>query len=166
MIAHLCSSLAEAGRILGLMEGEARRALKGDLLEIARCVEAAYSKYIPRLGRRPAPMFADYGALIEAGVVFVIGTPPVATVTLTAKQNALWVDNLAVDPAYQGGGLGRLLMQFAENEARQRALAEIRLYTNELMTENIAFYTGLGYEECERREEEGYRRVFFRKDAS
>ena len=148
------------------MQSEPRRALKGDLLEIARCIEAAYSKYIPRLGRPPAPMLADYGALIEGGEVFVVGTPPVAAVTLTASQDALWVNNLAVDPVHQGAGLGRLLMQFAENEARRHALAEVRLYTNELMTENIAFYSGLGYQECERREEDGYRRVFFRKDAS
>jgi len=39
----------------------------------------------------------------------------------------------------------------------------VELYTNEIMTENIAIYTRLGYDEIERKHEDGFNRVFFRK---
>ena len=42
-------------------------------------------------------------------------------------------------------------------------LLEVRLYTHELMVENISLYGRLGYQEVERRAEEGFRRVFMRK---
>jgi hypothetical protein len=36
-----------------------RKALHSDLDAIRRCAEAAYSVYVERIGRRPAPMVAD-----------------------------------------------------------------------------------------------------------
>ena len=42
-------------------------------------------------------------------------------------------------------------------------MSELRLYTHELMVENIALYQRLGYREVERRQEDGFRRVFMRK---
>jgi len=47
--------------------------------------------------------------------------------------------------------------------ARQAGYESIYLYTNEKMAENIALYAKVGYVEYERREEEGFRRVFMRK---
>jgi hypothetical protein len=44
----------------------------------------------------------------------------------------------------------------------------VTLYTNEAMVENLRLYRRLGFVETDRRVEDGYRRVFFRKslDAS
>jgi hypothetical protein len=39
----------------------------------------------------------------------------------------------------------------------------VHLYTNIVMTENLALYTRLGFEETHRADEDGYRRVFMRK---
>ena len=39
----------------------------------------------------------------------------------------------------------------------------MRLYTNARMTENLSLYPHLGYVEVERREEDGFDRVFFEK---
>jgi ribosomal protein S18 acetylase RimI-like enzyme len=55
------------------------------------------------------------------------------------------------------------LLAFAEEEARRCGLPEIRLYTNEAMTENIAYYPRRGYTETHRARDEGFSRVFFRK---
>jgi ribosomal protein S18 acetylase RimI-like enzyme len=76
---------------------------------------------------------------------------------------ALLIENVAVDPEAQGTGLGRQLMDFAEDEARRRGLGRLRLYTNEVMTENLAIYEHLGYHEVDRRSQDGYRRVFMEK---
>jgi len=54
-------------------------------------------------------------------------------------------------------------MEFAEVETRRRGYDEIRLYTHEKMTENIAMYRHLGWRETDRGEQSGYSRVFFRK---
>ena len=54
-------------------------------------------------------------------------------------------------------------MEFVEAQARAGGYPEIRLYTHERMIENIGYYDKLGYTEVERRFEDGYHRVFFRK---
>ena len=59
--------------------------------------------------------------------------------------------------------VGRALMAFAEAEACRRGYREVRLYTHQTMTENIAMYPRLGYQETGRGIEDGYARVFFAK---
>ena len=54
-------------------------------------------------------------------------------------------------------------MSFAEEEALRRGLQTIELYTNVKMTENLELYPRLGYQETDRREEDGFSRVFYRK---
>jgi ribosomal protein S18 acetylase RimI-like enzyme len=73
------------------------------------------------------------------------------------------LENLAVRPSWQGRGVGSRLLALTEDEARRQGLAEIRLYTNEAMTENIAYYPRHGYVETHRAEQDGFRRVFFSK---
>ncbi len=82
------------------------------------------------------------------------------------KKMCMFVENVAVDPRFQGQGLGRVLMAFVEQQARKEQLHEICLYTNELMTENLYFYRKLGFEEESRQVHEGYHRVFLRKELS
>ena len=47
--------------------------------------------------------------------------------------------------------------------AYARYLSRLSLYTNEVMTENQAIYTHLGYREVGRHTEDGYRRVYMEK---
>jgi len=129
-------------------------------------VRAAYSVYTERIGKRPGPMLDDYGRLIDQGTVSVIEEPNgaiVALIVLLPQPDHLMLDNVAVDPDRQGQGLGRRLVAFAESEARRRGHAELRLYTHEMMTENIALYTRLGFRETGRGCEAGYDRVFMAK---
>jgi ribosomal protein S18 acetylase RimI-like enzyme len=142
-----------------------REASPGDREAIERVVEMAYGLYVERIGRRPAPMDADYAGLIEAGRVTVAdrGGDVVGAIVLVPMADHLLVENVAVDPAAQRAGLGRRLMAHAEDEARALGLPELRLYTNEHMVENIAWYPRLGYRETERRAERGFGRVFFEK---
>lgn len=59
--------------------------------------------------------------------------------------------------------LGKPLIAFAENKAREQDYTSIDLYTHELMTENIALYQRLDYTIIEHRTEHGYQRVYMRK---
>lgn len=142
-----------------------RQARSEDQDGIVACVNAAYAKYVPRMGKRPAPMLADYAELIARGVVHVIGAPSTirGVVVCFPATDHYFLENVAVAPAHQGAGLGHTLMEFVEAQARAGGYPEIRLYTHERMIENIGYYDKLGYTEVERRFEDGYHRVFFRK---
>lgn len=148
-------------------EREIRPADAADCEAIIACVRAAYIKYVPRIGSEPAPMLADYPALIARGVVHVLPEPTTddlcGLIVLWPTDEAMFVENVAVYPRYQGQGLGRLLLAFAELRARAAGRPEVRLYTNEAMIENLAFYERLGFEETGRRVDGGYRRVYLRK---
>jgi ribosomal protein S18 acetylase RimI-like enzyme len=112
----------------------------------------------------PTPMLADYASLIDPGMVFVFDHGRVrALIFLEPRADCLFVENVAVDPAYQGQGLGRRMLQFAETEARRCGLSELWLYTNEAMLENLDFYSRLGFEIVDHRTEGPYRRIYFRK---
>jgi ribosomal protein S18 acetylase RimI-like enzyme len=139
-----------------------------DLPLIRTIVRGAYAHYVPRVGREPAPMTADYAALVAAGEVRVAvdGTSVVGVLVLRPVPGAMHLENVAVDPAVQGRGIGRLLVEHAEHEAREAGLPAVELYTNARMTENVALYPRLGYVETGRRSDDGFDRVFFRKDVA
>ena len=147
------------------METSIRGGTSSDIEPIRRLVEEAYSLYVPRIGRKPAPMTADYAALVAAGAVMVAELDgDLAGVLVTHPEPAyLLVENVAVAPRHQGRGLGRLLLERAEEQARGLGLTELRLYTNEAMVENLAMYQHLGYVEVGRNVEDGFARVHFRK---
>lgn len=129
-------------------------------------VRAAYAVYIPRIGKPPGPMLDDYANLIADGAVSVIeeaGEEIAALIVLLPKPDHLLLDNIAVRPDRQGKGFGRALIEHAEREARRRGFRELRLYTHEKMTENIALYTRIGFVETGRWHDAGYDRVFMTK---
>lgn len=142
-----------------------RPAVKADLPAMVTLVNAAYAPYAVRLGQPPGPMLDDYAARIEAGEVQVLEVEGALAglLVLLDRPDHLLLDNLAVDPGWQGRGLGRVLLQAAEAEARRRGFAELRLYTHELMTENQSLYRRHDWEETHRKREQGYDRVYFRK---
>jgi ribosomal protein S18 acetylase RimI-like enzyme len=82
---------------------------------------------------------------------------------LNVRDDHVFIENIAVRPEYQRQGLGRRLMQFAEQQAREQGLNELRLYVSDLMPENLAFYDGLGFEVVERHLADGYHREYMHK---
>lgn len=137
-----------------------------DLAAVRRIVEAAYAPYVARMGKKPGPMLDDYAARIVGEEVFVAARAGrvLGIVVLIDQADHLLLDNVAVDPEGQGGGIGGRLIAFAETEAARRGYGELRLYTHETMTENVALYPRLGYRETHRVEEKGFSRVYFAKD--
>ncbi len=142
-----------------------RQAQIADLDTVRCCAEEAYALYVPRMGKKPAPMVADFKAQIEAGHVYVIEADETVAgfIVLYRRRDHLHVENVAIFPARQRQGLGGVLLSFAEAEAKRRGIAAIELYTNVKMTENLELYPRLGYVEIDRREDEGFSRVYFRK---
>jgi ribosomal protein S18 acetylase RimI-like enzyme len=144
---------------------EIRRALAAEAPAVAALVERAYAPWVPVIGRRPAPMDDDYALLIAHEEVFVLARDGrlAGILVLAVEPDHLWLDNVAVEPALKGQGLGRALLAFAEAEARRLGLPEIRLLTHQAMLANIALYARCGYAETERRVEDGFARVYMTK---
>jgi len=141
-----------------------RTARADDLPAIAAIVDGAYRPYVARIGREPGPMLDDYAALVSAGRVHVLDQGGVrGFLVLLQEEDTMLLDNVAVHPDRQGCGHGGLLMRFAEDMARAAGCVAIKLYTHEMMVENIARYRRLGFVETHRAEEKGLRRVFMRK---
>lgn len=150
------------------------KALLSDAEVIKQIVIAAYSKYVPRMGgQEPAPMTADYHTIIASlsQEVFVLrrqvdGKVLGSILLSDTGDDSTKVNNLVVDSAAQGRGYGRLLTGFAEGVARERGRAALTLFTNEKMTENTVLYPQMGFVEVQRKMEDGYSRVYFRKTLS
>jgi ribosomal protein S18 acetylase RimI-like enzyme len=84
-------------------------------------------------------------------------------IVLSVTDTCFFVNNVAVRPSYQGLGIGRMLLRFAESEARRQSFGSINLYTHERMVENQLLYAKIGYVEYDRRGENGYSRIYMRK---
>jgi ribosomal protein S18 acetylase RimI-like enzyme len=142
-----------------------RKATDADLDQVKACAVAAYTRYIERIGKKPAPMVADFAAAIESETLYVIeaGAQICGFVVFYACQDYLHLENVAVDPYFQGLGLGRQLIDFVEQQARDGGYGSVELYTNAKMTENLGLYPRLGYEQFDRRVENGFDRVYFSK---
>ncbi len=139
-----------------------------DVAAVEQTATAAYEKYVPRIGKKPAPMVADFAKQIGADMVYVDCEKQQvqAFVIFYPHGDHIHLENLAVRPERQGLGIGRRLALFVEQAAMQNGYNTIELYTNAAMTENFSFYQRLGYDEVGRREEDGFHRVFYRKELS
>lgn len=140
-----------------------RRAVQSDVVAIKACARAAYSKYIERIGREPAPMLADFASQVELQQVDVImvNDSVVAFAVSYPMEDCYFLENIAVDPAYQGGGYGAALLNHIH--ALGAKYPVVRLYTNEKMQENLAWYKNHGYQETKRLIEDGFARVYLEK---
>lgn len=142
-----------------------RKGLLSDLDAVLECVRAAYAPYVPRMNKRPASMDTDFAPLLRGGLVWVAEKDGrvVALIVVFEDGGEPEIRSVAVLPSMQRGGIGRALMNHAETMLRESGYSTVRLYTNVKIPELVVYYTGLGYEEVERRLDHGYDRVFMKK---
>jgi len=130
---------------------EIRRATGDDANDLASCIDAAYAIYagqIPDLPNVSEGLSDDIANRIvwvaeREGTIF-------GGLVLSVEANFVLVMNVAVHPDAAGLGIGRALMDKAEEETRERGLSEMWLSTHLDMPENVAFYEYLGWQEIER----------------
>lgn len=132
----------QCGPIPGL-----RRAVAADAPSIRALTRLAYAKWVQVAGREPLPMRADYDAAVRDHRIDLLYKDGAlaALIETIAETDHLLIENVAVSPAFQGQGLGRTLMAYAERLAAESGYAEVRLYTNKLFTANVDLYQRLGY---------------------
>jgi ribosomal protein S18 acetylase RimI-like enzyme len=142
-----------------------RPADDADATRVAELVDAAYGHYVERIGMLPGPMTEDYARVIRDARVTVAerdGTI-VGVIVLNVTEEGFVIENVAVAPTERGRGLGRMLLELAEDEAGQAGFTSIYLYTHEKMTENVALYSRIGYVEYDRRSQGDFSLVYMRK---
>ncbi|MEP4195687.1 MAG: GNAT family N-acetyltransferase [Aliishimia sp.] len=145
---------------------EIRKAMSEDVASVRRCAEDAYEQYVATIGKKPAPMLADFGSLIASGSVYVAaGTDAelMGFIVFYQEGNHFMLENVAVRSNAAGRGVGKRLIAFCEEQAKRSGVRCVKLYTNEKMSENLSIYPHLGYRETDRRTEDGFNRVFFEK---
>ena len=143
-----------------------RPATGGDADAIRAVAGSAYLQYVEAIGRKPAPMVADFVKHLEDDTVFVAETGDGGGIAgyavVLVKNGEYWLENIAVAPAQSGRGVGSALVKHVEAWISRRA-DMYRLYTNVKMERNIGWYRRLGFEETGRALEDGFERVFFAK---
>lgn len=124
-----------------------RSALPQDAKLIHALVRAAYAKWVPVIGREPKPMNADYEKAVREHdfALLCIGEEIAGLIETMTRDDHLWIENVAVSPAYQGMGLGRRLLDRAEENARQSGLTKLSLLTNADFKANVTLYEKIGY---------------------
>jgi ribosomal protein S18 acetylase RimI-like enzyme len=131
-----------------------RPATADDYDALVDCVKAAFTKWIDIIGMRPMALTADYHDLINRGVTYVMDGSQTGELAglliIYPVDDALYIDTIGVNPAYQKHGLGRQLLTFAEEKAREAGLNKMTLVTNALQLTNQAYYRKHGYIETHR----------------
>jgi GNAT superfamily N-acetyltransferase len=152
----------------GMSELRLRAASAHDVPAITALVKGAYGHYVARIGGPPRPLEDDYEKVVRDGDVTVAeaGGRVVGLIVLGTDEEGFFVDNVAVARERQGTGVGRELLLFAEERAREGGYGSIWLLTHELMHENLALYERIGYAEYKRHDYGGGSLVYLRKSLS
>ncbi|MGP4802024.1 GNAT family N-acetyltransferase [Agrobacterium cavarae] len=113
----------------------------------------AYAVWLPVLGYPPQPVTDDHGPRIESGDVLLAYEAEIVVglIVVERHEDHHLIFSVAVHPNHTGKGIGPRLIAEAEEHARLAGKPRIMLYTNALMTRNIALYQKLGYQETGRR---------------
>ncbi|MER9296650.1 GNAT family N-acetyltransferase [Mesorhizobium sp. M0621] len=124
-----------------------RPAEPADATAIRDIVRAAYAKWVPVIGREPLPMRADYDKVVaeHSFDLAVEGDQIVGMIETMLTDDHIWIENVCVAPDAQGRGIGRLLLERAEQKAIEAGRLELRLLTNGAFEANVSLYKKHGY---------------------
>ena len=131
-----------------------RRAVVGEHPRIIELQKVAYAVNRVRLGREPLPLLAEYDEIfaMQECWVALAGSSIVGALFLELRDDDLLIWSVATVPECQRQGVGGRLMEAAERRAGDLGRNVIRLYTGQLLTDRIEWYSRLGFE-IERLEE-------------
>ncbi|MBB4274937.1 GNAT family N-acetyltransferase [Rhizobium mongolense] len=99
--------------------------------------------------------------LNEIGYVVLEDEDLLGCMFLRPEPGCLYLGKLAVAPAAQGRGIGRLLLQVAEAAARERLLSALRLDTRIELTGNHSVFAAWGFAKTAEKSHPGFDRVTY-----
>jgi N-acetylglutamate synthase-like GNAT family acetyltransferase len=124
-----------------------RRARPEEADEIAAFQRAAYQRNRTILGVEPMPLKADYAKILQDYEVWLYESQGkiAGVLILEPRSDDLLIWSVATAPDARGTGLGNKLLAGADMRARELGKDVIRLYTGELLVDNVAWYQRRGY---------------------
>jgi ribosomal protein S18 acetylase RimI-like enzyme len=130
-----------------------RRATPADLPAIRDVITRAYDPDQKRLGYQPPAAALDPTPWVarDAACVGEHASAVMAVLLAEPVDGYFAVRMAAVDPAWQGSGHGRELLDHAEALARDHGLTEVRVNANVLLQQTISIYEHCGYRVREQR---------------
>jgi ribosomal protein S18 acetylase RimI-like enzyme len=132
--------------------------------KIAAFQRAAYDRNRAILGVEPIPLKADYAKILGDYEVWLYEDEDklAGVLILEPRPEDLLIWSVATAPDARRVGLGNRLLAAAETRARELGKRMMRLYTGELLVNNVAWYQRHGYA-IERTEAMNDRRVVHMK---
>jgi ribosomal protein S18 acetylase RimI-like enzyme len=124
-----------------------RRARPDEAEKIAAFQRAAYARNRAILGVEPIPLQADYAEILREYEVWLReeGETTTGILILESRRDDLLIWSVATAPDARRSGIGNELIAAAESRARDLPKCVIRLYTGELLVDNIAWYQRRGF---------------------
>jgi len=126
-----------------------RSAVVEDAAALQDCMIAAYSVYLETMrGISFPPLEVDYASEFVDYPTWVAELDGLVAVGLimTFSSGVASIANIAVHPAAQGSGVGRVLLELAERQAREEGCSRMRLATHILLKQNVSLYQHFGWE--------------------
>ena len=123
--------------------------MPSECAEVERVVRAAFTPYVRALGRELSDAgFARLPAELERGDVYVAldAERIVGALRTERQEGGLCIDQIAVDPSRQGGGVGSWLLRQIEEVARSSGASGLSLNTAEMMEHLVRLYRRHGFE--------------------
>ena len=140
-----------------------REATTEDAEALKKCMESAYTAYQDRVGGvRLPPLDVDYSSEIKNYPTWVVESKGTVLggLIMSFENDQASIANVAVDPEWQGQGIGGALINLAESKAKESNFSELHLTTHVLLHENVSLYRHLNWEETGRNET----KIFMKKD--
>jgi ribosomal protein S18 acetylase RimI-like enzyme len=78
-------------------------------------------------------------------LVAMSGEDFIGSMFCAVKDNSLYLTRMATRPDLQNRGIGRALMQAAEDEARRMRLPKLSLRVRKTLPGNLAYFSKLGF---------------------
>jgi GNAT superfamily N-acetyltransferase len=142
-----------------------RRARLRDRHAIRHLVDVAYSCQEQALGLAPSARRISFWWHILNRRLWLLenGQELVGLIGLLDGSVQLFIFLVTILPSAQRRGLGRMLVEFAEIEARRHGLTRLQLDTPEGFVNAIEFYRHLGFVDIGRQDRDGYVSVVMMK---
>jgi GNAT superfamily N-acetyltransferase len=127
-----------------------RAVATSDIPTLASVIHAAYVEYEGRL-TPPSGAHKETSGTLAAklahgeGAIAWQGDNAAGSVLYEPRGESMYLGRLAVPPQYRRRGIGTLLVNYVEEQARARGHKLITLGVRLQLPENTAFYTKLGY---------------------
>lgn len=142
-----------------------RHARVSDLHQIRYLAQTQFAPYAVQIRGKREPLKGDLKDLVEKFEVsvFVLENAVRGFIIYKISGPDVHIEALAVSNKWRRKGVGRQLLDYADRDGLRAGCRRAIFYTNAQNFENIAYFRAKGFQETDRRFEEGYERVYLER---